>query len=185
MQEQTPIIKDRLTESDRRVIKDTFKDNWVTLEIIRNSFFGFTLTDWEKGAIKGFSPELKRVLRKIFLPEITKETPIGQSKDLWFNAGNNIKGVSDSDTIMKLATAYVVALVRRSLERLDNPELEGISLGVDVKDLSTPESSYKLIARQNFIVGTEQQLVALNTLAYQKEESPSEKTARLSKDSTR
>jgi hypothetical protein len=185
MQEQAPIIRDRLTDSDKKLIRDTFKDSWVTLEIIRNVFFGFQLTEWEKKVVKELSADIKILLRKIFLPEITRETPIGQSKDLWFNAGNNIKGDRIPDMVMKEATAQVIRFVSLSLDRLNNPDLAGVSLEIDTTNLSTDESSYKLIARQNFIVGTEQQLVALNTMAYQKEETPVETKARMQKDSTK
>lgn len=178
---QAPIMKDRLTKEDKDLVGGAFKDEWITLTVIRDLFFGFDLTEWEKSIIRGLAPSLKKVLAKIFYPVLSKENPIGSSvnSDLWSSV--HIMEISPDHQVQNIqGRAGLLLKLKQALSLLDNPDGEKIDL--TIKEEMTVQ---EFIARNTFINYVEQQLVLLNAMAYSIDETPEEVKERMKKDSSK
>jgi len=182
---EAPVMKDRLTREDKDIIRGAFRDEWVTLTIIRDLFFGFKLSEWEKSVVTSMKPEVKRVLRKVIIPSLSRENPIGSSNssDLWSSV--NILEATPEQQKQRLAARYILLqMLEQAFGLLDEPSKEPVDFSVDFSvDKQTPID--RIIARNTFINYIEQQLVLLNVLAYSKQETPEEKKERIKKDSAK
>ncbi len=179
---QAPVMRDRLTKEDKDIIRGAFRDEWITLTVIRDLFFGFNLSEWEMGIVKGLPATVKKVLRKVLFPELSKENPIGSSTnaDMWSSI--QIMGVTPEVQVQNIqARGELLEIVTKAFNSLENPDGNRIDLGFS----GTTKEIPKFIARNTFINYIEQQLVLLNAIAYSVDETPDEQKERQKKDSVR
>jgi hypothetical protein len=179
----------RFSEGELALIKATFADNDTLLKKIRKAFFQFHLTD-EDAKILGVlnSAELHAILRKVFLPEIDADAPLGQNIDLFMTI--NVQGKDPIDVSYELeGRTKVIKMIEEGLTRLQTLH----KVGTGVIATHTPmliracadQDMVNVTARNTLIMHIEQQLIQLKVLAGQKEETVEETKTRLMKDSTR
>jgi len=174
-----PIMRERLTKADKDAIKAYFQDEWATLQTLRDLFFGFELREVEQRRIKQFSPELKATLKKMLLPELTKENPIGTSVDLWMTV-NIVEKAPEHQKQAFAAREILIDLQKEGLELLENYTTDKIDL-----DITKGTPIEFVIARNMYVDHIEQVCIMLNTLAYQKDETPEEMAERIRRDSAK
>lgn len=163
----------RLSETEHNLLKSVFKDNSELLLLVRNAFLGFRLTKDEEKVLQTFTPPLHKVLRKIFLPELEKDIPIGQSVDLWMtlNAEGEVEVIID-------ARQQLIDYLELGLKRLRDSETD-----IDLTVSSRKISPAFLIARKNYITHVELQLKVIQALVEKKDETEEERVIRQAKDS--
>lgn len=73
--------KMRYSEAEKAIIKKTFKDqNDLRLYALRNLFWQLELTEEEKQLLD-FDAEQLKIIKKVMLPDIEKDVPLGQQVD--------------------------------------------------------------------------------------------------------
>lgn len=182
LKNSTTIQQSRLSDQDKGLIRNTFYEREDLLLLVRNLFFGFELTEGERFIIQSsFStPESRKVMRKVFLPELGKDIPIGQSVDLWMTIKVESDAKKDKDTI-KGRTDFLV-MQETALALLENPNGKKVDLTMTIEDTKTATD---IIARNTFISHVETQLLALRALANEKVESNEEQLAKKLRDSSK
>ena len=171
----------RINDTDKEILRHTFAGREDLLLAIRNLFFGFELTPAELVLIKGINNvDVHKILRKIFLPELEKDVPIGQNLDLWMTV--QIQSLDEVQLQVK-ARATLIEFLERALKSLENPKAERITLFID--DTNILDFHPFLIARNNFITHIETQLAVIRILANEEEETPEIRKARQLKDSSK
>lgn len=167
----------RISDEEKDLLRGLFLDNEPLLIAVRNLFFGFDLSTQEKEWLKVIkTPEQKRLLRKIFLPELQPDLPIGQSIDLWMT----IKlGDAGKDEEIMESRRILLDNLEKALKLLDNPT--GRKVDLSVVGLESAE----LQARNTFIGHVEMQLQAIRAMANEKKETQEERSIRLLKDSVK
>lgn len=128
--------KPRVTDEDCAVLRP-FKGNEDLLLAVRNLFIGFELSEKEKFIIKDQidNDQIKKVIKKMILPELEPSIPIGQNMDLWMT-----KDISDIQDKKEFELVYsvknmLIEMIKISLERLDDVEKPGLDLSPK-KDLA-------------------------------------------------
>lgn len=167
----------RVTERDREILKSLFYKNEDLLLTVRNLFFGFPLTEEEKTSIESSfkTEESRKLMRKIFLPELEKDIPVGQSIDLWMTV--QLEGKDEQEIERTLDNrAHLITMLETALKLL-------VDTSGDKVDLT--QLGDKLIARNTFINHVEMQLQVIRTLSNQEELTAEEAAERFLKDSAK
>src|SRR3990167_5891120 len=140
--------KPRISFDEQKFLGRVFKDREDLLILIRDLFFGFPLLSEEKATLKAVfaSVELKRVLRKIFLPELERGLPIGESIDLWMTV--QLSGDEKANKLNITVRQKLIEMFETALDLLDN--IEG-----EVVNLHRVETTVPLLARVSFITNIE------------------------------
>jgi hypothetical protein len=174
----------RISDSELSLIKATFAENEELLLIMRKAFFDFPLSQDERAILETHlaSEQMMKVMRKMFLPEIQADIPIGQSIDLYMTIEmrdkDPMRAVVDIEVRQKL-----IEMIEVGLEcLLGNIPLEKREIA-DYKPVIRPEEYIRLSARNSYITHIEQQLLQLKLLSGIKQESVEETKERLKKDS--
>lgn len=171
----------RLSDAEQELLKATFAEADDLLLTVRNVFFGLPLTDEEKKQIRAIfsSAPLMRLMRKQFLPEFQPDIPLGQNIDLWQLA--DLKGKDEFQITQELrATANKIDFIEKGLARLNDPELENISLSPPV------DSDHLWLAgRILYVNHVDRQLQTIKILAGMKTETIEQTRERLLKDSSK
>ena len=168
----------RITQRERELLHSIFYDREDLLLLIRNLFFGFELEPHEQTSVREIfaTPEIRTLMRRLFLPELERANPIGQSIDLWMTLE-----IKDKDaeylTPWLEARELLIEKLEAALKLLVNPE------GPKV-DLTPSKNLAKLIARNTFTTHIEQMLINIRLLA-QKDESEEQLKERLKKNSSK
>lgn len=174
----------RISDSELSLIKATFAENDELLLIMRKAFFDFPLSTDERAILETHlaSDQIKHVMRKMFLPEIQADIPIGQSIDLYMTIE-----MRDKDPMRAMVDVEVrqklIEMIEVGLECLvGNIPLEKREI-VNYKPVMRPEEFIRLSARNAYITHVEQQLLQLKLLSGMKQETIEETKERLKKDS--
>lgn len=85
-----------LNDLDKSLVKNTFANKIDLLLLLRKCLLQGEMSENEKTAFIGFSPELVVALRKQFLPTINLENPAAQLIDLWATVHTRDKKVEDA-----------------------------------------------------------------------------------------
>ena len=173
--------KSKLTVSDSEIalIKKTFAENDDLVIALRALFFGLQLTDSERKIIQSTfdgNDALKRVIRKRFLPTVSRENPIGVVTDVWLGVETQIFGVPQ-DTIFQAIKSkeLVISMVKTALNLMDNIDGEKVNVEYDPNGLLTDPYGLKLLARNQFVRHIETQLSWLYVIAGQSNETPDQR----------
>lgn len=174
----------RINETDKGLLASVFKDRTDLLMSVRDLLMGFELSEPQKNDIAANikTPEIKAVLRKLFLPELVKGMPVGQDFDLWKTQDIAQATELNYEIVWKTKNIFL-QLVNQSLHKLlEDVNAEPVSLD------PTPETTkdFTIISARNnyidFVAGTLRQIVVL---ANQTNESVDEAVARIKKNSSK
>jgi hypothetical protein len=172
-----PLKKPRITETEQGLLKSVFENREDLLLLIRDLFFGFELTADERATIKAIfsSAPLRRLMRRIFIPELERGVPITESIDLWM-----ILALDEHDErLNKLPIeihAKVIEMFETALALLENPNGKVVNLKEQPKTLV-------LLSRVKYVKTIEARLQDIWLMAHKKEETGDERAVRLAKDS--
>lgn len=140
----------RITEDEKQRLQTVFGADMALYKALRDCFFGFELDEADKQLIKFVAP-VKDLLRRIFIPTVEKGIAIGQNYDLWQT--QDIKTSNpDSFEYFYEAKVKILEMLEKSLQRVENPDLEGVSLGIKDNNFAFA------IARNGYISYVDQQI---------------------------
>lgn len=167
----------RISDTEKSLIKATFKDRSDIILALRNLFYGFELDEQEKSLITSIStPVIRKLLRKVLLPELEKDIPLGQNTDLW----KVIKIETIDEAVLQIsATEIMIGMIEKALKLLEN--FYGDKPNLQVKD----EKNFHavLVARNGYMKHIDMYLEGMRLMADSEEETPDQKTERMKKDS--
>lgn len=187
--------KDQLmifSKADLGLIKATFADNEELLYLIRKVMFQYPLEEEEKRKIKAsMSESVWKVLKKRFQLEIIEELPLGQSIDLLFHLGNELKTKSmDEVELLFNAKVTEITYLNQQLNYLKDID-QKLNNEIVLSDLSIlvgkkAEEAFVGVTARNYIIScVETNLVALKNAAGLKEETPEEQEKRMTRNSSK
>jgi DNA replicative helicase MCM subunit Mcm2 (Cdc46/Mcm family) len=175
----------RLSEKEIDLIRNAFKDNEKLLKTIRKSMWQMELTEDEKREltelVKG--DEMKKVLRKIFLPELYGDEPILQVIDLWLGLEFKQYTPEEAHNHIK-ARDSVIKYIDQQLNELLHDMTGEMRLRVELSDNCVADY-INLLARNTILMHIEQCLMQLKVLANTVNETPEEMMKRIGQDSSK
>jgi len=177
--------KMRVSDVEIAILNGLFADNEDLLIAIRNVFFDIASEQEKKFVEDAFAGKKEKLalMRKMFLPELAPEIPLGQTIDLWRTL--DIKDKDDHEFAGQMfATQILSAGLEQSLKLLEDPNLQPVDLVINPKKLEK-YTKPELLARNNFISHIEGVLMQMKVLAGMKNETPEQIKERLAKDSTK
>lgn len=136
------LVTQRIPEGEKNTLKTVFSEDPAVYKILRDLFFGFDLNDDEKRIVANFKI-IKPLLRKVFLPTLTKDIPLGQNFDLWQTQDIKTATAESFDTVFS-SKVILLDLLETAFKRLDDPDDNHVDLSIK-KDLPS------LVARNNYI----------------------------------
>ena len=177
----------RFTDGELSLVNKTFAENLEALIAVRKVFLGKELTEKQDLLFKEFvssKPEVIKVLRKAFLPEVEGDEPLHQIIDLYMTIKIEEMDIEKANLMIDARTVLIDYL-KRVFNRIEGGE-ESPKI-TDLMDFSkTPEERYvNLVARNTIIGHIELMLNQMQVLAGNKGESPEELKERLQKDSSK
>ena len=181
----------RFSEKELITIKGVFAENDELLRTMRKVFYQMPLNAVDLSALEltfKNKPELHRVLRKCFLPEVEADVPFQQQIDLWMTI--QLKEMMVGEASVHLDSIQIwIDYMEQQLEVLKTgkykkPKIDFKEL-TDIKEDIPTERFAKVLARNTIINHVEQQLNQILILAGMKTETPEETLERLSKDSNK
>lgn len=184
MEQQSADIR-RATGAERDIITAHFKDNEILLKSLRALFLGLPITDEEKAAIRALPQNLKAIIWDRFLPQLDRESPIGQVKDVWLGVEQMV--FAQPPHVIEQAIQYKERAVDMTHDALKLMDGEGnvINLEYSSKLYPNDHNGVILLARNQFIRHIESQLNTLWVIANLKEEKPVETAKRMHRDSAK
>lgn len=148
---------DELTEQEKKIITDTFKDE-ASIEVLR---------------------------RKVYSTK-NYDTQIGHVSDFWMGAESQIFGAS-RDTIAQAveSKSIVEEMFKKAFNLLKDPNGQKVNLEYNPISLMSDPLQTGLIARNLYMKAIETALFTVKTIAGQKDETPEQALKRLNQDSTK
>jgi hypothetical protein len=176
----------RISDSEMSLLKNTFAENDALLKTMRRAMLGLTITADESSTLSYLiknNVALQQVIRKIFLPEIDGDAPLGQQLDLWMTVQIADKTPELAHLLLQ-SRERLIKLIEQGLNNLANPSsflgIEQFSLPGDID-----QSYVWLTTRNTYINHVESQLLQIKFLAGMTDETVAETQERLSKNSTK
>jgi hypothetical protein len=194
MAEETPKKKQtmRYSEEELQLIKSVFAENDELLKAIRKVFYQLPLTALDLSLLSiafAGKEEVKKILRKTYLPEITGDLPIQQNFDLWLTLHLKDMPVAEAAIHIKSVKIWIDYIEQqlKVIEKGNYGKKQKIVFNklVDIKDKVDWDMYADMLARNTIINHTEQQLRQLQILAGLKTETTEETIERISKDSNK
>lgn len=136
------LVANRIPEGEKNTLKTVFSEDPAVYKILRDLFFGFDLTDDEKRIVANFKI-IKPLLRKIFLPTLAKDIPLGGNIDLWQTQDIKTATPESFDTVFS-SKVILLDLLETAFKRFDDPDDNHVDLSIK-KDLPS------LVARNSYI----------------------------------
>jgi hypothetical protein len=167
-----PIPSPYVKKNEMDVLKKFFKDNDELLLAMRAVMLDLEPTDQQIDLVRStFADEqLFKAVEYRFLPQLSKEVPIGQVQDIWLGIDQQILG-ANPQTIEQMVShnQQSIWLMQGALQCLkSNTGSVVVDKWPTIKD---DPLQIGLLARNRFIRAVETQLMTLKTLANQKEQS--------------
>jgi len=181
----------RFNDKELITIKGVFAENDDLLKAMRKVFYQIPLDAVDLSRLEitfKNKPELHKVMRKCFLPEISADVPFQQQIDLWMTISLKDMIVSEASAHLDSIQIWIDYMEQqlevlksgfKKVQKIDFKELSDIR-----KDIPT-EKFAKMLARNTIVNHVEQQLNQLLILAGMKAETPEETVERLQKDSNK
>jgi hypothetical protein len=152
----------RITAEDKAVLK-VFKGRDDLLLALRDAMFGFDLDAGQQKLLKSIAkPEIQKALRKVFLPEISKENHVGQNGD-YYKTQDIKEATPETFEHAWESKTTLLEMVEKALKRVKDPSRDGV-------DLKPARNLAKLTARNNFIDLVDAKIRDIVVFANQKEE---------------
>lgn len=104
-QQNAKVVRVALDRAE--ILRDKFKGNEDALKLIRALFFGFELTEAEKGTLRTLflgNEELQVAVQKKIYSRLSKDAPIGSNPDFWVGTEQQIQG-QHPDTVKQILSA--------------------------------------------------------------------------------
>jgi len=177
--------KMRVSDVEIALLNGLFADNEALLIAIRNLFLGISTDEENKFVEDAFAgkKEALALMRKMFLPELAPEIPIGQTIDLWRTV--DIKDKDDHEFLgQMIATNTLIEHLETSLKLLVDTGIKGVDLTINPKKIDK-YTKPEILARNNFISHIEGVLMQMKVLAGMKNETPEQIKERIAKNSTK
>ena len=118
----------RITDKDCEILS-VFKGAEDLMFAFKNLLLGFELTAQERFIIEDRldNDVVKKLIKKMILPELEPENPLGQNMDLWMT--NDIAS-SDKEgfELAYKVKSLLIGMIETSLARLDNTSKKGVDL---------------------------------------------------------
>lgn len=178
----------RYSEAELALIKSTF-GNKELLRAIQKVIYQTPLTAVEQSLLQvNLSPEVCKILRKMFLPDLKDDVPFDQVWDL--TGSINFKERIAEDIVHHIkANALVIKYFNQQIKSLEEKNFTKKGRISFEKLIDTKKENNQIfinhLARANIMGTTIGRLTALKGLAETKEETEEEKNNRLLKDSTK
>lgn|SRR3990167_706391 len=183
------------SKDELSLIKNTFAGDDTLLYTVRKVFLQFPMTEVEKGLVRStITPEVHRVLKKRILPDIGPEYPLGQLPSLLTTLTNDLKVKDDGEMwpqfkAKKLEIEYLQQQFA-VLKDLDTPQpiklAEMAVISTDgLPPIDAPMNFIQMTAYLFLLGYIDPMLLFIKSIAGQKEETPEEQSARLSRDSSK
>jgi len=149
----------RISKTEKKQLQSVFGMDTPIYTALRDCFYGFEITDGQRVELGRITPVMY-LMRRVFLPQLSKDLPFGQNYDLWQT--QDIKN-SDPDSYPYFYEAKLKILewLEKSLKRLENPDLEGVNLEVKDNDFSF------VVARNGYVSYVDSQIRFLMQYAIQ------------------
>ena len=139
----------RLSLAEQDQLQTVFGDDAVIYKLLRDLLYGFELTKEEQDLAKVFQP-VTALLRKIFIPEVTKNIAFGQNYDLWQTQDMKTATEESFPTSYK-SKCILLEMLETALARLSDPSRPGVSLAIE-------DSLASVLARNSFISYVDNQI---------------------------
>jgi len=175
----------RITDAEMNLLKTTFAENEPLLKMMRKAMLGLSMTQDEQDVVMYLfrnHSELSALIRKMFIPEITGNDPLGQQIDLWMTIDNKDRTVDELHMHL-MARAKVLSMLEDGLKDLTAPHADNRISFAPTGNVY--EDIIWYIARNTYVNHVESRLLEIKILAGQKEETVDETKNRLSKDSSK
>lgn len=176
----------RVSDEELELLKSAFADDYDFLLVIRNLFFGLDVTQEQAKRVQDtFSgnDKLLQLMRKMFLPELAGEVPLGQTIDLWLSV--EIKDKHEEEVVSVLESrARLIENLESTLRLLIEPTLKSVDLTINSKKIKD-YSKVDVLVRNSFIAHIEQVLMQISILSGKKEETVEQVKERLKKNSSK
>ena len=159
--------KMRVLDNELAMLNAVFAENDDLLVAVRNVFFDIANSEDEKFVADAFAgkKELLALMRKMFLPELSREIPLGQTVDLWLTV--DVKERDEAETVSQVQSRNaLIGFIEKSLKLLDGAT-EKVDLSINPKKITKSE----ILARNNFIQHVEAVLLQIRVLAGMKNET--------------
>lgn len=179
----------RFTDVEMQIIKDVFADNIELLQALRKVFLQMPLDVVDKDLLLVCKkPEVLKVIRKAYLPELDAHAPIHQMADLWMFA--EIKGKKPDEAYIELVTREkVIAYLDQQLNFLKDEKTKlpiVLADAVAIRPKAKAEEMLVDFMFRNMIIShNEAQLQMFDILAGQTTESIEETKKRLAQNSSK
>jgi hypothetical protein len=177
----------RFDSEELDLIKRTFKGNESLLKSIRKVMLQLPLDVIDQTSLLVLKKEdLKVLIRKVFLPELDGNSPLGQQIDLYMTVNLEGKSVEEGSMLMK-SRQILIDYIEQQLETLNSQKVGKIVFKDLIKFEGKSDESIMIdtIARNTMVGHVENQLIQLKTLSEVKDETPEEQKERLEKDSSK
>ena len=177
----------RYSDSELLFLNNMFAEGYDLLVLIRKFLLQGEMTEHEKKLFEGFNPDLIKILRKTYLPEIDLNCPIGQIVDLWSNIDTKNKDVESTAPDME-SRKILVDYLKERFDALTENRFDS-KIKFDELGYSENKSKYQnfidLSARNSLIQHIDFQTGQLWILSGQRKESLHEIQKRLFRDSSK
>lgn len=178
----------RYSDEELNLIKSVFADNDNSLKALQKVFLQIPLNAIDLSIINGWSKDLKKLLRKVFVPELNDDVPLTQVWDL--TSSIDFKGKMMDEVVLNIkANKILLDYFNQQLKALDKNDFKAPKITIEELtniDNKTDWQIYiDILARSNIIGTTQSRVLMLMTLAGKKDETPEERDKRLIKDSTK
>ena len=180
----------RYSDAELSLCKNTFADNEDLYKAIRKVFLQMPLDEIDKQSLRAHvsgKPDVMKLIRKSYLPELDPDAPIHQIIDLWMTVEVKDKSPEAAYPFL-VARETLIAYLEQQLEVLETLEDKGVirlSEMVGTKGKNETEAYIDLVVRNTVISHNEQQLNQLNVLAGRKDETVEQTQDRLKRDSSK
>lgn len=183
--------KKRYSDNELNLIKGTFAENEELLFALRKVFYQMPLDVLDRAqldsAFKG-KPEMQKLLRKTYLPQIEAESPINQVIDLWMTV--DFKDKLPHEVYPHLeAREKIIQYIDEQLQRIesDNYDVTGMKFEdfIFSQEKDANEAFGDILARNTIISHNEAQMAQLDILAGLKSETIEETEKRLNQNSSK
>lgn len=164
MPEQKEVQQSRFSEAEKELIRSTFSDKEDLLLMMRDLFLGLGVSEQERNTLGELFavPGIKSLLKKMFLPQLEKGIPLGQSVDLWMTVKMDSPDMAETNI---KARAYLIEKLEQALSLLGEPKNGVVDLSV-----APLEQAETYMGRASFVSHVEMQLMTLRVLANTKVE---------------
>jgi len=177
------------------LLKNTFAENDALLYTVRKVFLQFDLTDKEVALIKtAITPEVRQVLRKRMLPELTPEYPLGQIPSLLTTLTDQLR-VKD---IEEMKPQFESKLLQENYLKQCFAQLDAIAMGakvpasvIDLHELANmdgkpQEQVFVEMTAYLFLLGyIDPMLILVRSIAGEKEETVEKQKERMTRNSNK